>query len=377
MWRGAGYEGGGGWQAEVGALDRGRTVDGMFDPSGPSTGSPLLRIFNASFRLGQIAGTQVRAYWLALLVMPLILMEGTEWMGTGTRWAYVALITVLLYAVILAHEFGHVVAGWRYGIVTPLITLSPLGGLAHMSAAAPGPRAEIRVALMGPATHLLWLVVFAPLGWWVFVMPGDGWVPAGSRLDFVYTAVSALVQINLALLCFNLLPFFPMDGGRVLRAVLATRMHPNKATLRATTVGFVGAGLFVCAGIAGMVVAGGLFSTLLIVIGISNALACAQERMVARYSPGPYMHAAPTEAWSMDPDAWKRGAAIAAPPRSSRWALWKARRAAARTQRKAQGREQLQEEVDRILDKVRERGMASLTAAEKATLERASNAWRR
>lgn len=350
----------------------------MRDAHGPDpVGSPLVRLLQASFRLGWIRGTEVRAYWLALLVMPLILLEGTGWLPAWERWAYVLLLILLLYGVILTHEFGHVRAGRRYGIVTPLVTLSPLGGVAHMSAAAPGPKAEIRVSLMGPLTHLGWLAVFAPLSWWVVPEPGDGWIPPGAHLDYVWLAVDVLVTLNLGLLCFNLLPCFPMDGGRVLRAALALRMHPNRATLHATTVGLLGAAAFGAVGLVGWVSGSGLFHTVLLVIGISNALACVQERRAARFTPGPYLDGGRLAPWESDADAWKRGAAGGAGSRPSRWARWRAGRAEARARREALARQRLQVEVDRILDKVRAEGMASLTARERATLEQASDAWRR
>jgi Zn-dependent protease len=346
-----------------------------FDPHPLST---LLRALNASFRIGTLRGVEVRMYWLALIVTPLIWHQGGTGLSAAEAWTFAFLGTFFLFAAVLIHEFGHIAAGRRYGILTPLVTISPLGGLAHMSAPAPTPSAEIRVALAGPVTHLPALLVALPLLLWVVPAPGTGWRPEGWWIDPVYEAVRILLWLNLSLLLFNLLPLFPMDGGRALRGLLARRMHPNRATLVVTRIGTWGAIAFLVIGVVGWV-GGSPYGVILALIGLSNLLACRQEALAARYTEGPYGRAGVMAPWEGDPDAWKRGGGSAGRP-PSRPGFFARRRLAKQARAQERARDEadaLQVEVDRILDKVRDVGMAGLSAREKDTLERASRRLRR
>ncbi|MFV1959355.1 MAG: site-2 protease family protein, partial [Planctomycetota bacterium] len=204
----------------------------------------LLRRLSVSFHLGRFFGVEVRVYWLTLVILPVF--GWIEFARLGLPGVQVATLTIImtlgLYGVVYTHEMGHILAARRYGILTPLITLSPLGGVAHLSSAAPNPRAEIRIALAGPATHLLWLAVFWPLSWFVgpaTLRPEGWWIS-----PFAY-AVEFLRTVNLWLMIFNLLPFLPLDGGRVLRALLVGRFDARRATVIAARVGQVGAVAFV------------------------------------------------------------------------------------------------------------------------------------
>ena len=341
----------------------------------------FLRWISASFRLGRFFRVEVRLFWLSLLITPLVISSG--WRGSNLPAAEVlsntAIWTVLLYLVIYTHEMGHILAGRRYGISTPLITLSPMGGLAHMSSGAPNPRAEIIVSVAGPCVHLLWLAVFWPLS--ELVGPDVG-RPEGWSSGLLHSAFDFLRVINLWLMIFNLLPLFPMDGGRVLRALLAKRMHPNRASLIAARVGMIGAVVF---GIVGLVMMfapaeqRSLWGIILLVIGISNFFACKQETMAARHSAGPYQEVSQLEAWQTDPDAWK-AAQDDTEERESRkpgaLSRWKERRAEARASRQAAAAGELEAEVDRILAKVSSVGMDGLTPAERETLMKASRSRR-
>src|SRR5262249_39242540 len=126
--------------------------------------------------------------------------------------------------------------------------------------------------------------------WWV----GD----AGWGVDPMRT----LLETNVWLLVFNLLPLFPMDGGRVLRGLLARWKHPNLATLWVARLGAFGAIGFIGWGATQK---GGVQGTLLIFIGLSNLFACIREMQAARYSDGPYGE--PLDPWALDPEGWKTG----------------------------------------------------------------------
>lgn len=325
------------------------------------------KAMSASFRVGHFFGVEVRVYWITLIIMPLIFMPMFEVFGFLEALTHVAIWVGLLYVVIYTHEMGHIAMGWRFRMRTPLITLSPLGGLAHMASPAPRPSAEAWVALAGPATHLVWLAIFGPL--WLFVFKDDYNLlrPDDWLMSPAWGAVRFLATMNLWLMIFNLLPFFPMDGGRTLRALLSRKMHPQRATLIATRVGMVGAALFVLGPL--------LFdfmgqSWILVCIGISNFLACTQERRAAMHGMGPYDATAQLEAWQTDPDAWKRDGKPTGDP-----GYFERRREDKEQRRRERQREEaaaLELEVDRILEKVSDVGMAGLTEKEKRTLMRAS-----
>lgn len=330
-----------------------------------------LRALHASFRIGRWYGTEVRMFWVAAILMPLLMWS---WLGSvggfGERLLLTAVLFVGLYSAVLTHEFGHALWARRYGIHTPQITLSPLGGVAHLGAPVRGPREELLVSLAGPAVHLLWLAVVWPLSgllpWGTVELDGFAYDPVAFTLAYLW-------QLHVGLLLFNLLPFFPMDGGRVLRALLAMRMHPNRATRIATTIGIGGAVLLIGLGLF----APGYQGSIQVFLGLSNLMACLQERMVARHQLVYGEDGPPREAWQSDPDAWKRGADPfadhAAPARPGWWSRWRWRRdPAVAAQRKAAARAALDAELDRVLDRVRQVGLSGLSGKERAVLERAS-----
>ena len=345
------------------------------DPYGrPQSGlAKFLGALNANFRLGHLFGVEVRVFWITLLIMPIFAFTLFPGLGAGTRWALAFLITVMLYFIIWFHEMGHITMGRRYGMPSHLITLSPMGGLAHMSARAPNPGVDLRVALAGPATHLVFLVIVTPL--WFFVFEDNYFVRDGSgqwTLSYVAFIVWFLYTTNLWLMVFNLLPFFPMDGGRALRATLSMRMAPGKATRIATSIGMGGAVAMVFASFFW----GGVYSTILLIIGITNFLACMQERKAARWAEI-YGSEAQLEPWQTDPEAWRGGGAKGGSFRADKGPSRKQRRAEARAQKAAAAAKDLELEVDRILAKVSDVGMAGLTEKEKRTLQRASEARRK
>jgi Zn-dependent protease len=342
-----------------------------YTPSDSGSGSGLVRflqLIGKSFGLGRPFGIELRIYWLTVILIPLISVYGLAQVSSlswGEVFGLSAFFTVALVAAIYSHEMSHIAAGWRYGIRTPRITISPLGGLAHMDAPAPNPRADIVISLAGPAVHLVWLALVAPLYLW-----GDAIFPATAW--WARFAVETLWQLNLVLLGFNLLPCYPMDGGRVLRALLALKLHPNRATVITAKVGMAGAVLF---GIGGLFL-GGFNGGILIAIGISNFMACSRALVLARHQISPYGGGLHLEPWEADPDAWKGGGgAYAAAPgqgerKPGRVSGWLARR-------REQSEEELKEEVDRILAKISKVGMGELTRAERKTLMRGSKAARK
>lgn len=216
-----------------------------------------------SFRLLTVAGTEVRVHLTFFLL--LVWFGAVQWMAVGPEAAVFAVVfIVLLFLCVLLHEFGHVFAARRYGIRTPDITLLPIGGLASLERMPEKPSQEVFVALAGPAVNVVIafiLVVFA----------GARLDPAALNLmeNPASDMLSRIAIANVALVVFNLIPAFPMDGGRVLRALLAMRMGFVRAT---RTAAVVGQSLAIFLGFIGL-----LGNPLLILIAVFVYLAATAE----------------------------------------------------------------------------------------------------
>ncbi|MBL8732342.1 MAG: M50 family metallopeptidase [Planctomycetes bacterium] len=321
--------------------------------------SPLIRLLRAllrSFPVGTFFGVHVRMYWMALL-LPLLFLQWVPGQGVGEALLYATISFVGLFLVIWAHEMSHIAAGWWYRIDTPLITLGPLGGVAHMSEPAGSARAELVVALAGPASHLVWLAVCWPLS--RLLSPAvlyDSW--------YGYT-VWYLVVINQSLLLFNLLPCFPLDGGRALRALLAMRWHPNRATLWATTVGIAGG-----AGLMLFSFGGGLGGSIRFLIGLTCVLESLRERQLARHVL--VYHRTLREPWQVDAEAWKQGIARQRGGGVGWFARWRAERQQRKAARQRELDAELERDVDKALERLHEVGLSGLSKQEREVLLRAS-----
>lgn len=139
---------------------------------------------------------------------------------------------VAVFACVALHELGHAMAARRYGISTPDITLLPIGGLARLSRVPEKPSEEIVIAVAGPAVNVVIAVILV-------VVFGARFEPVSiSEIENpTYGFLTRLAVVNIFLVLFNLIPAFPMDGGRVLRAVLAYRLGRRKATELAARIG--------------------------------------------------------------------------------------------------------------------------------------------
>ena len=184
-----------------------------------------------SFPIARLLGSEVRIHVTFLLF--LVWIGVARFLEGGAPAAAEGLILIIaIFACVLAHEYGHALAARRYGIATPDITLLPIGGVARLERMPENPVEEIVVALAGPAVN----VVIAAV---LFLVLGAGFDMATlTALDSPAASLLAqLASLNLFLVLFNLIPAFPMDGGRVLRAVLALRRGQAEATAIAARVG--------------------------------------------------------------------------------------------------------------------------------------------
>src|SRR5688572_15151138 len=201
-----------------------------------------------SLRLGQIAGIKVFVHWSFFLLLGWI-FTGAMVAGRGAAAAGLGVVFILaLFACVLLHEFGHALAARRYGIATRDITLLPIGGLARLERIPRNPTQELVVALAGPAVNVvIALLIFAGL------LAANGGSLTSRFLTLEGNFFSQLMAVNVYLVVFNLIPAFPMDGGRVLRALLARRLNYARATTLAARIGQVIAVLF---GVLGLFVLG-------------------------------------------------------------------------------------------------------------------------
>ena len=184
-----------------------------------------------SVTIGAIAGTKIRLHITFLLFLVWIFFASYWSGGSVAAWQSLAFM-LLLFACVVAHEFGHIFMARRFGVTTPTVTLLPIGGVAQLERIPEKPWEEFLIAVAGPAVN----VVIAA----VLVLLFDT-APESRHLTVMenptISIVDRLVMANVFLVLFNLIPAFPMDGGRVLRAALASRLGYTRATEIAATIG--------------------------------------------------------------------------------------------------------------------------------------------
>lgn len=199
-----------------------------------------------SIKLGRIAGIPVQMHLTFLLL--LVWVGLSHWGRSGTSLAVIIgiVFTLALFGCVLLHELGHALMARKYGIQTKDITLLPIGGLARLEKMPDDPKQELWVALAGPAVNV---VIAALLFLWLQI--SGGWEPLSRLSVSEGSFVERLLIVNLFLVGFNLLPAFPMDGGRILRATLAMKMDYARATQVAASVGQMMAFVFGFLGLFG------------------------------------------------------------------------------------------------------------------------------
>ena len=245
-----------------------------------------------SWKLGEVAGIGIFVH--ATFVMIVAWVALSQWMVEHSAAAALvgALFVVALFACIVLHELGHALTAKRFGIRTRDITLYPIGGVSRLERIPEEPRQELLVGLAGPAVNLVIAAAIAAI-----VAASQGLVPLRELTFTRGPFLERLLLANLFIAGFNLLPAFPMDGGRVLRALLATRMSYLRATEIAASVGQSMAFLF---GLVGLFTNPFLvFIALFVWLGASSEAAMAQMR--AAFSGIPVSRAMVTEFASLAP----------------------------------------------------------------------------
>src|SRR5205814_6874147 len=217
-----------------------------------------------SLPIVRIAGIQLRIH-ITFLLLIVWLAFGYYSQGGSAAAASRVIFILLLFLCVVLHEFGHAFAAKAIGINLPDITLLPIGGVARLERMPEEPVQELIIAVAGPLVN----VVIA-LG--LFIAGGAQALLNPTAVE-TGGLIAQLLTINIILVLFNLLPAFPMDGGRVLRALLATRMNYARATQVAATVGQGFAFVF---GFLGL-----LWNPFLIFIALSAYLGASQEAALA------------------------------------------------------------------------------------------------
>lgn len=214
---------------------------------------------SGSLQIARLFGIPVRIHWTFSLIFLWILYVGQNSFG-HFNWEIIAWTTasiLALFVCVILHELGHALAARKFGVNTRNILLLPIGGLAVLDRLPEKPFHEFLVALAGPAVNVILAIGFSPL---LLIIPFDRRERIFSYIlqepnvflrDITYLDgfLFGLVVLNLLVAVFNLLPAFPMDGGRILRSLLSMRMERVKATRFAAFLGQFLAGLLVIFGL--------------------------------------------------------------------------------------------------------------------------------
>jgi len=334
---------------------------------------PIMKLFFGSVYLGTYFGIRVRAHAMLLWYFALQLLT----VPTMT-WPVVLFQIVALFAIVLVHEFGHCVGARLVGGYAEDILLWPLGGLA-LTDTARRPWARFVTVACGPLVNvILWVITGGVLlglngfAWDLPINPflpfigshfreESGWIGLRMVLEAHPWAVYLywFYAINLSILFFNLLPIYPLDGGRLAQVALWKPLGYYKSMVISCTVGMVAA---VMLGVAGL--ASGTF----IMVGVAamGFFTCLQERrMLVANGPEGWQDGVDLSAAYDQPDAPRKGKGRG----KGTWTKNVRKRVAAEQAEQAK--------IDAILAKVHEKGLHSLTYFEKRTLKKATERQRR
>jgi Zn-dependent protease/predicted transcriptional regulator len=203
-----------------------------------------------SYRIGRVAGIGIYVHATFLILLVWYGLAAYRERGTVAAAVAGVLFILAVFAVVVLHELGHALTAARYGIPTRDITLLPIGGVARLERMPREPRQELLIALAGPAVNVVLALLLYVL------LAATGGVRSALELDTVGGAsgvrpfLAQLLSVNIWLALFNLIPAFPMDGGRVLRALLAMRSgNYARATEQAASLGRLFALLFAVLGL--------------------------------------------------------------------------------------------------------------------------------
>jgi len=222
-----------------------------------------------SLKIGRFAGIDVYMHVTFLLLISWVALM--HWRQGQSISAVVAGVTFILaiFLCVVLHEFGHALTARRYGIKTRDIVLLPIGGVARLESLPTNPLQELWVALAGPAVN-----VAIAAGLFLWLQFTASFEPLQTLTLTTGPFLERILAVNLFLVVFNMIPAFPMDGGRVLRAILATRQEYSRATQIAASIG---QGIAVFFGFVGL-----FYNPFLLFIAFFVWIGAAQEASMAQ-----------------------------------------------------------------------------------------------
>ena len=203
-----------------------------------------------SFKIGRLSEIDVRVHWTFLLLLAFFAFIGYQNSDSLAGVLTPIAAIVALFVCVVLHEFGHSLMAQRLGIVVRSITLLPIGGVSNLESLPEKPSDEVKITLAGPLVNVVLAPIFFGVGLLLGAeprMPTDLFTGIGSVGQFFFY----LGYLNVVLALFNLIPAFPLDGGRVLRGALATRLGAVRATEIASRVGQLFAAAFFLIGLLG------------------------------------------------------------------------------------------------------------------------------
>src|ERR671919_227863 len=203
-----------------------------------------------SFKIGRFSGIDVKVHWTFFLLLAFFVFIGYQSSGSVAGALTPTAVIVALFICVLLHEFGHSLVAQRLGIEIHSITLLPIGGVSNLESIPEKPSDEGKITLAGPLVNVVLAPIFFGVGLLLGAvprMPADLFTGIGSVGQFFYY----LGYLNVVLAVFNLIPAFPLDGGRILRALLATRLGALRATDISSRVGQLFAFAFFLVGLLG------------------------------------------------------------------------------------------------------------------------------
>src|SRR5215210_6652108 len=207
-------------------------------------------LMGGSFKIGRFSGIDVKVHWTFLLLLAFFAFLGYQSSGTLAGALTPTAVIVALFLCVLLHEFGHSLVAQRLGLEIHSLTLLPIGGVSNLESLPEKPADEVKITLAGPLVNVVLAPIFFGVGLLLGAvprMPADLFTGIGSVGQFFFY----LGYLNVVLALFNLLPAFPLDGGRILRGLLATRLGAVRATEISSVVGQLFAAAFFLIGLLG------------------------------------------------------------------------------------------------------------------------------
>ena len=188
-----------------------------------------------SIRIAKVAGIPVKIHWSFGLLFLFIIYTGRQDSLSHEQLFWHSIFILIIFVCVILHEYGHALTARRYGIKTIDIVMLPIGGLARLQKMPEKPEQELFIAIGGPMVNFAIALILSPYFFFHSIFDLIKVNPILFFIDPNYL-IPALIFMNVFLALFNLLPAFPMDGGRILRALLAFRFTRRTATLIAVRV---------------------------------------------------------------------------------------------------------------------------------------------